>query len=167
MRTFSVSPTITDLTDVGVFLAMRPKGETVCTVGRISLSGTLGQNKSIGLAVDLFTAVDKTNAIVIGPEVVVRHDVLDLDSNMEILVWKTPPVMAQSAFLGRARSQRGFWCNNTTASDQAVWSFGGGLLAKPLILRGAQRWLCLSTGDLAAGSYSGSVVYPSIEWMEG
>jgi hypothetical protein len=166
MRTFSVSPTFADLTDVGVFLALRPNGNTVCTINRVSLSGTLGQNKSIGVALDIYTGVDEAGAQVIGPEVVVRHDTLDLDSNVRILQWKVPPTLPMTAFLGRVRSQRSFWCNNTTASDQVFWSFSGGLLSKPLLLRGEQRWLCLSTSDLAAGSYSGSVVYPCIEWME-
>jgi hypothetical protein len=165
MRTFSVSPTFADLTDVGVFLAMRPNGNTVCEISKISLSGTLGQNKSIGVGLDLFAKLDVSGGQVIGPEVVVRHDVIDLDSNMTIVLFKTPPVTSQADFLGRARSQRSFWCNNTTQSDQVVWSFSG-LKSRPLVLRGTSRWLCLSTSDLAPASYSGSVLYPCIEWME-
>jgi hypothetical protein len=165
MRTFSVSPTFADLTDVGVFLAMRPNGQTVCEISMISISGTLGQNKSIGVALDLYSKLDVSGGQVIGPEVVVRHDVRELDSNVTIVQFKVPPVVQMADFLGRARSKRSFWCNNTTQSDSVMWTFAG-LKSRSLVLLGESRWLCLSTSDLAAGSYAGSVVYPCIEWME-
>src|SRR4029077_10525637 len=158
MRTFSVSPTFSDLTDVGGFLALRPKGNTVYEISMISLSGTLGQNKSIGVALDLYSRLDVSGGQVIGPEGVVRHDVRELDSNVTIVQFKVPPVTNVADFLGRARSKRSFWCNNTTQSDDITWTFAG-LKSRSLVLLGESRWLCLSTSDLAAGSYSGSVVY--------